>query len=54
MLAPMNLRTGATSVGMPEWLQPITQSNSAGIHRGRGACQPGTTEPPTPTMASSW
>ena len=53
MLAPTRLRTAVRSEGMPEWVQPTTQSNSAGNQLGLPSAQAGRTAPPTPSTAGS-
>ena len=53
MLAPIRFRTGLVVVGSPRYVQPTTQSNSAGMNRGRAPGQSGSIEPPTPITAGS-
>ena len=47
MLAPTRFRTAEGRCGMPEWVQPTTQSNSAGNQRGLPSSQRGRIAPPT-------
>ena len=53
MLAPTRLRTGSGRLGIPEWVQPTTQSNSSGNQPGLPASHRGRTVPPAPTTARS-
>jgi hypothetical protein len=53
MLAPTRLRTVERRRGIPEWVHPTTQSNSAGNQPGRPASQCGRTAPPTASTRGS-
>ncbi len=53
MLAPTRLRTAWRWRGIPEWVQPTTQSNSGGNQPGRSLSQFGRTVPPAPSTLGS-